>query len=172
MPTPRPESRSSASSSASIAAVASRVVLVTMPWRCADKMPALTPGVSPKSSALTMSRRLTGRSPRRRSLDHEPLDALGHPRRQGALEIVSPDVLEALVADAGKRLSLARHDRGHEADRFDLRQGRLGPEEVEDREDQPPARLEMTRRPRDHAVEQLPSAGPAVVRRRGRVASL
>src|SRR5262249_54277214 len=167
MPTPSPESRSAASSSASIAAVARRVVLVTIPWRCADRMPALTPGVSPKSSALTMSRRLTCGSPRRGPLDHEPLDGLGHPRRQGPLQVVSPDVLEALVADAGKGLALARHDRGCQADRFDLGQGRLGPEEAEDREDQPPARMEMARRPRDHAIEQLPAVAAAIVRRRG-----
>jgi len=66
---------------------------------------------------------------------------------------VGADVIEALVADSGKRLGLARDDRGRQAGRFDLGQGRLGPEEVEDREDQPPARMEMTRRPRDHAIE-------------------
>src|SRR5215470_10985198 len=104
MPTPRPEARSSASCSASIAAVARRVVLVTIPWRCAERMPALTPCVSPKSSALTMSRRLMRGSPGRGPLDHEPLDGLGHSRSQGGLQVVGADVIEALVADSGKRL--------------------------------------------------------------------
>src|SRR5215470_9308277 len=125
MPTPRPESRSCASWSASIAAVARSVVLVTIPWRCADRMPALTPGVRPKSSALTMSRRLTCGSPRRGSLDHESLDRLGHPCRQRRLQVVNPDVVETLVADTRKGLGLARHDRGRQTGRFDLGQGRL-----------------------------------------------
>src|SRR5215470_16100935 len=112
MPTPSPESRSAAKSSSSIAAVASRVVLVTMPWRCADRMPALTPGVRPKSSALTMSRRLTGASPRRGPLDREALDCLGHARRHGGLHVVGADVLEALVADTRERLGLAADDDG------------------------------------------------------------
>jgi hypothetical protein len=46
-----------ASWSRSTSAVTSTVVLVTIPWRWASKIPALTPGVMPKSSALTISRR-------------------------------------------------------------------------------------------------------------------
>src|SRR5206468_4035600 len=162
MPTPSPESRSAASCSASIAAVTSRVVLVTMPWRCADRMPALTPGVRPKSSALTMSRRITRRSPRRGPLDRVPLDRLGDPRRHRGLEVVGPDVIEALVADARERLDLAADYRRREARRFDLRARGLRPEEREEREDQPSAGHEMPRGARDHSIEQLPAVGAAL----------
>ena len=96
-----------ASCSASIVAVTSTVVLVTMPWRCADRMPSLTPGVRPKSSALTMSRRVTRPSPGSGSLDHEPLDGLGDPGRHRGLEIDGADVLEPLVPDPRERLDLA-----------------------------------------------------------------
>src|SRR5215468_2013936 len=170
MPTPSPESRSAAKSSSSIAAVASRVVLVTIPWWCADRMPPQTPGVRPKSSALTMSRRLTGASPRRGPLDREALDRLGHSRRQGGLQIVGADVLEALVADARERLGLAADDGGGQARRFELGERGLWPEEREDREDQPASRHEVPRCAGDHAVEQLPAVDAAVVGGRRRVA--
>src|SRR5262247_1046253 len=170
MPTPSPESRSAAKSSSSIAAVVSRVVLVTIPWRCADRMPPQTPGVRPKSSALTMSRRLTGASPRRGPLDREALDRLGHSRRQGGLQIVGADVLEALVADARERLDLAADDRRYQARRFDPGERGLRPEEREDREDQPAPRHEVPRRARDHAIEELPAVGATVVGRRRGVA--
>src|SRR6185436_467552 len=172
MPTPRPESRRAASCSASIAAVASKVVLVTMPWWCADRMPALTPGVSPKSSALTMSRRVMGWSPRSGPLDHEPLDRLGDPGRHRRLQIVGADVVEALVPDPRKRLDLARDDHRYQTRGLDLPECGFHAEEGEDGEDQPAARVEMSRRPRDHAVEQLPAVGPAVVGRRRRISPL
>src|SRR6185369_15969642 len=111
MPTPSPESRSAASCSGSIAAVTSKVVLVTMPWRCADRIPPLTPGVRPKSSALTMSRRVMRASLRSARLDHEALDALGDPGRQGGFQVVGADVVEPLVGDSRKGLGLARDDR-------------------------------------------------------------
>src|SRR4026209_104507 len=57
------ESLARASSSGWTGRVARTVVLVTMPSRCARRMPRLTPSVTPKSSALTMSRRFD-RSPR------------------------------------------------------------------------------------------------------------
>src|SRR5262249_60281248 len=126
-----------------------------MAWRCDDRMPALTPGVRPKSSGLTMSRRLTSASPRRGPLDREALDRLGYSRRHGGLQIVRTDVLEALVADARERLGLAADDGGSEARRFELGERGLRPEEREDREDQPAPRPAGPRRAGDHAIEQL-----------------
>src|SRR4029453_8616487 len=134
MPTPRPESRSAASCSGSIAAVASKVVLVTMPWRWADRMAGLTPGVGAKSSALTMSRRVTRPSPRQSRLDDEALDRLGDPRRHRDFQVDGADVSEPLVSDPRKRLHLTPDDRRRESGRFGLREGGLLAEEREDRD--------------------------------------
>src|SRR5262245_64308793 len=112
-------------------------------------MPPLTPGVSPKSSALTMSRRVTGGSPGRRPLDHEPLDGFRDPGRHRRLRVEGPDVLETLEPDAGERLDLAADDRRREACRLDLLERRLAAEEREEREDQPAAWMQMSRRAGD-----------------------
>src|SRR3989338_3068765 len=142
-PTPSPASRSSASRSRATSAVARSVVLVTMPWRAAARIPALTPRVSPKSSALTISRRMARRSARERPLHHEALDARGHAvARDRRLGVHRADVLEALVAEAREALRLARDDRRREPGRLEPGEGRLPPEEREDREDEPPARAQ------------------------------
>src|SRR5207253_1182347 len=75
--------------------VTSTVVLVTIPWRWAARMPSLTPRVSPKSSAFTMSRRT---SVPRGSLDQETLDrARRVPRGQCALGVEGAEVVEPRV---------------------------------------------------------------------------
>src|SRR5438477_1590445 len=107
---------------------------------------------------------------RSRPLDYEPLDGLGDSRRYRGLQVVDADLLEPLVPDTGERLDLASDDRRREAHRLDLRDRGLRPEEREDREDQPAARMEMARGARDHPIEQLPAVGAAVVGERGRVA--
>src|SRR5260370_19474634 len=85
--------------------VTSTVVLVTIPWRWAARMPSLTPRVSPKSSAFTISRRT---SVPHGSLDQETLDrARGVPRGQCGLGVEGANVVEALIADPGEGLGLA-----------------------------------------------------------------
>src|SRR5207253_9336592 len=80
--------------------VTSAVVLVTIPWRWAARMPTLTPRVSPRSSACTISRRT---SVPRGPLDQETLDrARRVPRGQRALGVEGADVVEPLVADPGE----------------------------------------------------------------------
>src|SRR5262249_61021662 len=103
------------------------------------------------------ARRLRAAARGRGPLDGGASGGLGLSRRQGGLQIVGADVLEALVADAGKRLGLAADDGGGQARRFELGERGLRPEEREDREDQPASRHEVPRRARYHAVEQLPA---------------
>src|SRR5262245_49550867 len=145
-PSPRPPSSAAASCSRLMSAVTRTVELVTMPCRWANRMPALTPGVMPKSSALTMSRRIPFSS-RARSrvgpLNDEALDRRRHSGGQRSLGIELADVLEPLVSQPRERLGLARHDGGHEALALELGKGRLAAEEAEDGEDQPAAGVQM-----------------------------
>src|SRR2546430_11803200 len=100
--------------------VTSTVVLVTIPWRWAARMPSLTPRVSPKSSAFTMSRRT---SVPRGSLDQETLDrARRVPRGQCALRVEGADVVEPLVAAPGEGLGLAGDHPPREPRRLHLRE--------------------------------------------------
>src|SRR5881628_171458 len=159
-PTPRPESRSALTATASIAAVARTVVLLTIPWRCAARIPALTPDVRPKSSALTMSRRVIVRSLRGGALDHEPLDGHGNPGREGGFRVHRSDVLESLVPDSRERLDFAGDDRRREPRRLELRERGLQAEEREDRDDQPAARTEVRAPAITRSKISQPSAPP------------
>src|SRR5437016_2722952 len=101
--------------------VTSTVVLVTIPWRWAARMPSLTPRVSPKSSAFTMSRRT---SVPRGSLDQETLDRARRVRadevealaRDGRVAVAEPRVdgdavQEGVLPDRGdrRRQHVGRH---------------------------------------------------------------
>src|SRR5438445_792581 len=141
--------------------VTSTVVLVTIPWRWAARMPSLTPRVSPKSSAFTMSRRT---SVPRGSLDRETRDRGRRvPRGQCALGVEGADVVEPLVADPGKGLGLAGDHLRREPRRLHLRERGLPAEKAEDREGEPAARLEVGAGARDRAVEDLRAVEDAVV---------
>src|SRR5256885_1676108 len=82
-------------------------------------MPALTPGVRPKSSALTI-RRLSMPE----SFDDVALDRARQPGRRRHLRRIRADEIEALVADGIPAVAEARVDgdaveRGVDADRVD-----------------------------------------------------
>src|SRR6266403_2697678 len=147
--------------SCAIGRVTSTVVLVTIPWRWAARMTSLTPRVSPKSSAFTISRRT---SVPQGSLDQETLDrARRVPPGQRALGVEGADVVEPLVADPGEGLGLAGDHLRREPRRLHLRERGLPAEKAEDREGEPAARLEVGAGARDHAVEDLPAVDAAVV---------
>src|SRR5207244_12799028 len=84
--------------------------------------------------------------------------------------IERPNVLEPLVPDPRKRLDLAGHHRGLEPGGLELRAGALEPEKREDREHEPPARLEMRGGAADHPIQDLPTVDASVVSRGCRVA--
>src|SRR4030095_10453163 len=136
-----------------MATVARRVVLLTIPCRCAARIPALTPGARPKSSAFTMRRRVIDRSLRQDALDHQPLDGLRLAGRDRGFGVEGADVLQTLVPDPGGRLHLAGNDRRRQPDGLELREGGLLAEEREEREDEPAARPEMAAGALDDAIQ-------------------
>src|SRR5207247_206754 len=81
----------------------------------------------------------------------------------GAFRVQAADVVETLVADAGKRMRLAGEDGGLEAGRLESRAGGAGPQEGEEREDEASAGHEMGGRARDEPTEDVPAVYPTVV---------
>src|SRR5438128_433876 len=72
-------------------------------------------------------------------------------------------MIEALEADARKRLDLAGHDGGDESRGLQRGERPLAAEEREDAEDQTAARKKMTNGLRDDTIEQRPAVDAAVV---------
>src|SRR5437773_5408632 len=118
-------------------------------------MPALTPGVRPKSSALTI-RRLGMPD----AFDDVALDRARQPvRRKRRFTIDAPQMVEALVADAREALRLPCEHAWREPGRLELRVRRFDAEEFEDAEDEATTAFEMCGAPVDHAIQERPSVG-------------
>jgi len=168
-PTPSPLSREAGEPGCGRgSAVASTVVLVTMPWRCAARMPSLTPRVRPPVVGVD-DEAAAHRAPR--PLDHQPLDARRPPGRQRRPR-------------GSHRAQVGRCARGRSAGR-DLRSRARAPRGASPGRP-PPSRSAVlmprkskivnTRRPRDtrcagaprdDAIEQAPSRRARRCRARG-----